>query len=159
VIGRSVGDNISLTVLDSLGTWLSLDRGKVNRLADQYIQQLEIRTPSMYQLVKNLSGGNQQKIVLSKWLAANTRILLLDEPTRGVDVSAKAEIYSAINELTRQGVSIIMASSELPEILGMSDRVLVMAGGRMTRLMPVAEASQVEIMKYAVPSSATEYSH
>ena len=159
VIGRSVRDNISLTVIDSMGSWLGIDQGKVNRLSNEYIQQLEIRTPSIQQLVKNLSGGNQQKIVLSKWLAANTRILLLDEPTRGVDVNAKAEIYRAINELAKQGVSIIMASSELPEILGMSDRVLVMAGGRLTKEMPVAEASQVEIMKYAVPSSAHSRNH
>jgi ABC-type sugar transport system ATPase subunit len=159
VTGRSVRDNIALTVLDALGKGLSLDQNQVDRLSAQYMRRLEIRAPSIYQLVKNLSGGNQQKVVLSKWLAANTRILLLDEPTRGVDVSAKAEIYKAINELTGQGVSIIMASSELPEILGMSDRVLVMAGGQMTRLMPVAEASQVEIMKYAVPSSAIEHNH
>jgi ABC-type sugar transport system ATPase subunit len=159
VVGRSVRDNISLTVIDKMGKWLTLDRKKVNSLADEYIKQLEIRTPSIYQLVKNLSGGNQQKIVLSKWLAANTRILLLDEPTRGVDVNAKAEIYRAMNELTRQGVSIIMASSELPEIIGMSDRVLVMAGGRITKIMPVSEASQVEIMNYAVPSFANNHNH
>lgn len=153
VVGRSVRENISLSVIDKMGKFLSVDQGKVNRLATEYIKLLEIRTPSIYQLVKNLSGGNQQKIVLSKWLAANTHILLLDEPTRGVDVNAKAEIYRAINQLTKQGVSIIMASSELTEVLGMSDRILVMAGGRITKEMRVAEASQVEIMKFAVPAS------
>jgi ABC-type sugar transport system ATPase subunit len=151
VVNRSVRENICMTVIDRMGRGLALDGKKVDKLATKYVDSLNIRTPSIAQLVRNLSGGNQQKIVLSKWLAADTKILLLDEPTRGVDVNAKAEIYRAINELAQQGVAIIMASSELPEILGMSDRILVMAGGRITHEFPVAEASQVEIMRYAVP--------
>jgi ABC-type sugar transport system ATPase subunit len=154
VVNRNVQENITLTVIDSMGKWLGLDRKKANRLADTYIKQLDIKTPSIYQLVRNLSGGNQQKIVISKWLAANTQILLMDEPTRGVDVNAKAEIYRTMNDLARQGVSMIMASSELPEVLGMSDRILVMAGGHITKEFPVDKANQVEIMKYAVPPSA-----
>lgn len=155
VINRSVRENISLTVIDQMGQWMAADSRKINRLAKEYIDQLGIRTPSIHQLVRNLSGGNQQKIVLAKWLAANTQIILLDEPTRGVDVNAKAEIYRAMNALTQEGVSIIMASSELPEVIGMSDRILVMAGGRITRELRVEEASQVEIMKYAVPASVS----
>lgn len=153
VVNRSVRENIALTVIDSMGSWMGMDRKKINHLAQSYVEQLDIKTPTINQLVKNLSGGNQQKIVLSKWLAADTKILLLDEPTRGVDVNAKAEIYHSINELTKQGVSIIMASSELPEVLGMSDRILVMAEGHVTQELPVAEANQVEIMKFAVPAS------
>lgn len=154
VVNRSVKENIIITVIDSLGLFLGLDFKKSSELALRFIKQLAIKTPTPNQLVRNLSGGNQQKVVLSKWLAADTKIILLDEPTRGVDVNAKAEIYHVINKLTQQGVSVIMASSELPEILGMSDRILVMAGGRITKEFDIREASQVEIMKYAVPSAS-----
>jgi ABC-type sugar transport system ATPase subunit len=154
VVNRSVRENIALTVIDTLGNWSGLDGRRMNRLAENYVDKLDIKVPTIRQLVKNLSGGNQQKVVLSKWLAAETRILLLDEPTRGIDVNAKAEIYRIINELAAQGVSIIMASSELPEVIGMSDRILVMAGGRITQEIAAKDASQIEIMKYAVPASA-----
>jgi ABC-type sugar transport system ATPase subunit len=155
IVNRSVRENICMTVIDRMGRGAVVSSQRVNRLAHHYIDKLAIRTPSILQLVRNLSGGNQQKIVLSKWLAAETRILLLDEPTRGVDVNAKAEIYRAMNELAAQGVSIIMASSELPEVLGMSDRVIVMAAGRVTTVMPIEEATQVEIMRHAVPTKST----
>ena len=101
-----------------------------------------------------LSGGNQQKIVVGKWLAADTRILLLDEPTRGVDVNAKAEIYRLIDELAQAGVAVIVASSDLPEVLGISDRVLVLAQGRQTAVLETARTSQVEIMHHAVAANA-----
>ena len=97
----------------------------------KYVQQLGIKTPSIEQFAGNLSGGNQQKVVLSKWLMTNPRLLILDEPTRGIDVGAKYEIYTIINQLLRNGVCIIMISSELPEILGMSHRILVMHEGKM----------------------------
>ena len=152
IVNRSLRENVCMTVIGRMGRGMVVDNHKVNSLAVQYVDKLAIRTPSIFQLVRNLSGGNQQKVVLSKWLAAETRILLLDEPTRGVDVNAKAEIYRAMNELAAQGVSIIMASSELPEVLGMSDRILVMAAGRLTSVMPIAGATQVEIMRLAVPT-------
>ena len=103
----------------------------------------------MEQLLRNLSGGNQQKVVIAKWLIRNCDILIFDEPTRGIDVGAKSEIYTLMNELTREGKSIIMISSELPEILRMSDRILVMSEGRLTGELPIEEASQEAVMEYA----------
>jgi ABC-type sugar transport system ATPase subunit len=150
VLNLSVERNIALTVLDRLQRFLFLDERATRDLAHQYVERIHIKTPGIQQRVKNLSGGNQQKVVLSKWLAANTRILLLDEPTRGIDVGAKAEIYHLINELAEQGLSVLMASSELVEILGLSDRVLVMAEGRVTGELVTASTSQEEIMRYAV---------
>ena len=112
-------------------------------------QALRIKTPSLLQRVRNLSGGNQQKVVLSRWLLTEPEILILDEPTRGIDVGAKAEIYRLMVELARAGKAIVMISSELPEILGMSDRILVMHEGRMTGIFSRAEASQETIMAAA----------
>ena len=105
--------------------------------------------PSIDQFVRNLSGGNQQKVVLAKWLIRNSDILIFDEPTRGIDVGAKSEIYALMNELAAQGKAIIMISSELPEILRMSDRIVVMCEGRITGEIPVHEASQERIMELA----------
>jgi ribose transport system ATP-binding protein len=99
--------------------------------------------------VGNLSGGNQQKVIIGRWLATKPKILILDEPTKGVDVGAKAEIYAIMNELAKQGVAIIMISSELPEVINMSDRVHVMSGGRITACLPREDLSQEKIMKYA----------
>jgi ribose transport system ATP-binding protein len=110
---------------------------------------LQIRTPSLQQKVKNLSGGNQQKLVIGKWLTADTNILIFDEPTRGIDVGAKSEIYRLLNDLAQQGKSIIMISSELPEILRMSHRIVVMCEGRIAGELTSAEATQEKIMKYA----------
>jgi ribose transport system ATP-binding protein len=101
------------------------------------------------QLLRNLSGGNQQKVVVAKWLIRNCDILIFDEPTRGIDVGAKSEIYALMSELTREGKSIIMISSELPEILRMSDRILVMSEGRVTGVLPIEKANQEAIMEYA----------
>jgi ribose transport system ATP-binding protein len=117
--------------------------------ADQYVQTLNIKTPGIQQKVKNLSGGNQQKVVIAKWLVADTDILIFDEPTRGIDVGAKSEIYRLLNDLAHQGKSIIMISSELPEILRMSHRIIVMCEGRITGELTAAEATQEKIMKYA----------
>ncbi len=127
-----------------------VDHKKETEIAEQYREELSIRTPSLQQLVGNLSGGNQQKVVIASWLAANPQILILDEPTRGIDVGAKAEIYSIINELAKKGVSIIMVSSEMPEIIGMSDRVVVMRSGEISAVLDHTEADQVTIMKNAV---------
>ena len=110
---------------------------------------MNIRTPSVEQRVSNLSGGNQQKVCLSKWLFAEPKVLILDEPTRGIDVGAKFEIYTLMNRLVEQGMSIIMISSELPEVLGMSDRVYIVSSGRVTGELPIEEATQEKIMQLA----------
>ena len=116
---------------------------------ERIVDKLSIKTPSLNQKVKNLSGGNQQKLVVGKWLAKDTGILLFDEPTRGIDVGAKSEIYRLLNDLAHQGKSIIMISSELPEILRMSHRVLVMCEGRVTGELDYGEATQESIMQLA----------
>ena len=122
------------------------------RIIQEQICALNIKTYGKNQMVNDLSGGNQQKIVIGKWLAVSPSILILDEPTRGIDVGAKAEIYEIINHLTAQGVSIIMVSSELPEIVNMSDRVVVMMEGHITKILEGADISQTSIMRYAVRS-------
>ncbi|MCG2820609.1 MAG: ATP-binding cassette domain-containing protein, partial [Candidatus Atribacteria bacterium] len=122
---------------------------KVHSIAKRIVDKLSIKTPSLNQKVMNLSGGNQQKLVVGKWLAKDTGILLFDEPTRGIDVGAKSEIYRLLNDLAHQGKSIIMISSELPEILRMSHRVLVMCEGRVTGELDYKEATQESIMQLA----------
>ena len=153
ILIRSVDENITLPIIDRLSPRLVMDFKKVAQTAQRYVDSLNIVTPSIKQIVENLSGGNQQKVVVSKWLAADTKILLLDEPTRGIDVGAKSEIYNLINRLTKEGISIVMASSELPEVINMSDRILVMAEGRITKELPggIDNVTQEEIMEYAVP--------
>ena len=118
-------------------------------MAVSYKDSLSIKTPSVEQKAQNLSGGNQQKVSLAKWLFVKPDLLILDEPTRGIDVGAKFEIYTIMNDLVEQGMSIIMISSELPEILGMSDRVYVVSEGRITGELPVEEATQENIMHLA----------
>ena len=117
--------------------------------AERYVQQLQIKTPSVRQPVRLLSGGNQQKIVIAKWLLRDCDILFFDEPTRGIDVGAKAEIYKLLNALAAQGKAIVVISSELPEVLRLSHRILVMCEGRITGELPIAEASQEKIMQLA----------
>jgi putative multiple sugar transport system ATP-binding protein len=119
------------------------------KVANDFRTALNIKTPSVEQKVVNLSGGNQQKVSVAKWLFVKPDILILDEPTRGIDVGAKYEIYTIMNKLVSEGMSIIMISSELPEILGMSDRVYVIAGGKTVGEMPIAEATQEKIMALA----------
>ena len=118
-------------------------------LVDGYVDKLLIKTPSIKQLAQNLSGGNQQKVVIAKWLASSAKILIFDEPTRGIDVGAKAEIYELMNELVSQGYSIIMISSELPEVMGMSDRIMVMHEGKITGILDKKEATPEIVMGYA----------
>jgi ribose transport system ATP-binding protein len=128
--------------------------GRTRATTQEYVQSLAIKTPSISQRVKNLSGGNQQKVVIAKWLTADTEILIFDEPTRGIDVGAKSEIYRLLNDLAQQGKSIIMISSELPEILRMSHRILVMCEGRITGELGAAEATQEKIMTFATQREA-----
>jgi len=150
-INQSVRSNISITILKQLERWgIMLNRKKEMELSKQYIEQLAIKTSSTETIVKNLSGGNQQKIVLAKWLAKKPEVLLLDEPTRGIDVNAKSEIYKLIKQLAAEGIGIIMVSSELPEVLAVSDRVLVMCEGELTANIPIGEATEANILKYAI---------
>ena len=118
-----------------------------------YVQRLQIRTPSLDQQVLNLSGGNQQKVVISKWLMLQPRIIIMDEPTRGIDVGAKAEIYRLMHQLVESGVSILMISSELPEVLAMSDRVVCMSRGRVTGILSHDEATPERVMRYCTLQS------
>lgn len=146
---QSVRYNISLEVLEHFIRFLRVDAAYEQNLADEYIEKLHIRTPTMEQYIGNLSGGNQQKAIIARWLATKPRVLIMDEPTRGVDVGAKAEIYAIMNELAASGVAIIMISSELPEVINMSDRIVVMAGGRVTGTLELGDLTQEKIMTLA----------
>jgi rhamnose transport system ATP-binding protein len=145
----SVSANTSMAVLPRLTPVGLLQPWRERRLARRFMEQLRIRATSPAQVVRSLSGGNQQKVVLSKWLAAEPRILILDEPTHGVDVGTKADVHRAISHLAAQGLTILMISSELPEILGMSDRVLVMREGRLVAELSRADATQERIIEAA----------
>ncbi|MCJ7710400.1 MAG: ATP-binding cassette domain-containing protein [Chloroflexi bacterium] len=147
ILINDVKTKITLAHLEGVSNRGVLIAPKEIRVANEYRDALSIKTPSVKQLAVNLSGGNQQKVVLSKWLFANPDVLILDEPTRGIDVGAKYEIYTIINRLAAEGKAIIMISSELPEVLGISDRIYVMAAGQIAAEMPAAEASQESIMK------------
>ncbi|GAA4173235.1 sugar ABC transporter ATP-binding protein [Shinella granuli] len=122
---------------------------ELSRVCEEMSRKLRVKTPNMYERIENLSGGNQQKVLIGRWLLTNPRILILDEPTRGIDVGAKAEIHRFVTELARDGVAVIMISSELPEVLGMSDRIMVMHEGRATGFLDRAEATQVKVMELA----------
>lgn len=149
-LGMDVEANIVLAAfhkfLDLFGV---VNNSRMQTTGNQYVEALSIKTPSLRQKVRNLSGGNQQKVVIGKWLTADTDVLIFDEPTRGIDVGAKSEIYHLLNELAQQGKGIIMISSELPEILRMSHRIIVMCEGRITGELSAAEATQERIMSYA----------
>jgi ribose transport system ATP-binding protein len=150
MLEMDVNSNILISSLSNYVNWLTfVNDSKGYVTSEEYVKSLKIKTPSIKQLAKNLSGGNQQKIVIAKWLAKNCDILIFDEPTRGIDVGAKTEIYQLLNELAQQGKSIIMISSELPEILRMSHRIIVMCEGRITGELTNEEASQEKIMDYA----------
>ncbi len=155
VLNQTIKSNISITVLKTLESWGLLNAKKEKALAADYINQLAIKTSPDKNLAQQLSGGNQQKIVLAKWLATNPQVLLLDEPTRGIDINAKAEIYKLMKSLAAQGMGIVMVSSELPEILAVSDRVLVMCEGELTASIPIEEATEAGILKYALHKSET----
>ncbi|MGH3141615.1 MAG: sugar ABC transporter ATP-binding protein [Gaiellales bacterium] len=145
----SIGQNVSMAVLPRLTPAGVLRPRRERRLANRFVEQLKIRATSVAQAVRSLSGGNQQKVVLAKWLAAAPKILVLDEPTPGVDVGTKADVHRTISHLATQGLTILLISSELPEILGMSDRVLVMCEGRIVAEFPRAEATQERIVRAA----------
>ena len=149
VLGMKVRENMTLANLKALtGRWL-IHRDDERRTAEGMVRDLEIRTPSVEQITGNLSGGNQQKVVLAKWLFTECSVLIFDEPTRGIDIGAKVGIYNLMNNLVRKGVCILMISSELPEVLGMCDRILVMHEGRIAGELSRVEATQEAIMRLA----------
>ncbi len=149
ILIQDVKENITLANLQEIAKRGVIDNNAEIKVATEYRRSLNIKTPSIEQAVVNLSGGNQQKVCLGKWLFVKPDVLILDEPTRGIDVGAKFEIYTIMNDLVKQGMSIIMISSELPEVLGMSDRVYVVASGKITGELPIAEATQENIMQLA----------
>ncbi|MFG1793283.1 sugar ABC transporter ATP-binding protein [Nocardia sp. NPDC049149] len=156
LLHRGVRDNISLAVLDRLRRLRFIRAGEERRLAERYVESLRVRTPSIEQEVRKLSGGNQQKVVLARWLARKPKVLILDEPTRGVDVGAKVEIYRIIEELAEAGVAVLVISSELPEVLGLADRIVVMQQGRVTGELDRSAADEESILALAM---AADLSH
>jgi ribose transport system ATP-binding protein len=154
-LGLNVETNIVMASLQRFVGRMGIVRtGLTRAAAEQQVQNLAIKTPSLSQRVRNLSGGTQQKVVVGKWLTADTEILIFDEPTRGIDVGAKSEIYHLLNVLAHEGKAIVMISSDLPEILRMSHRVVVMCEGRVTGELTAAEATQEKIMTFATQREA-----
>ncbi|MDH6135216.1 ABC-type sugar transport system ATPase subunit [Kitasatospora sp. MAA4] len=147
---RSIRDNTSLVVLERLRRWRFVRRSAERELAQEYSDRLRVRTPSIEHEVRKLSGGNQQKVVLARWLARKPKVLILDEPTRGIDVGAKAEIYQIIADLAKEGIALLVISSELPEVLGLADRVVVMQNGRITGELSRSEATEERILSLAM---------
>jgi ribose transport system ATP-binding protein len=154
-VNLDVKNNMAMATYDEFARGLFVQDRKIEAVGSEYVGRLNIRTPSLEQLIRNLSGGNQQKVVVAKWLIRDCDILIFDEPTRGIDVGAKSEIYALMSELVREGKSIIMISSELPEILRMSDRIIVMSEGRLCGELPIEKASQETIMEYATMGHET----
>lgn len=146
VINASIRENIALTNINSISSKGVISKTRETELVNKLMKKLHVRAAGMNQEVKRLSGGNQQKVVIAKWIGINPKVLLLDEPTRGVDIGAKKEIYSIMNELSENGVAIIMVSSELPEVLGVSDRIMVIHEGKVTGVLNREEADQEKIM-------------
>ena len=149
VLGLDLSSNVTMTILDRLAHYGILKARDAKRITEDFITSLQIKTSGSSQAAKNLSGGNQQKVVVSKWLATHPSILIMDEPTRGIDVGSKGQIYSLLNELADSGMGILMISSEIPEILEMSDRILVMSGGEITAELTHQDATQDSILHYA----------
>jgi D-xylose transport system ATP-binding protein len=149
VLMQSILKNISLPNLDRFAGWMRINQNAEVAASLRIAKELAIKTPSLYVPAETLSGGNQQKVVIAKWLLSGPKVLIMDDPTRGVDVGAKYEIYKLMNDLAEQGIAIIMISSELEEVLGMSDRVMVMWQGRSNGMLNIHEATQEKIMAMA----------
>ena len=149
VVQKTIAENTTMASLENYMSGIFIDKKKEKEVADKYVESLATKTPSVDQLVVNLSGGNQQKVVIAKWLTRDCDILIFDEPTRGIDVGAKNEIYKLMNTLAEQGKAIIMISSEMTEILRMSDRIVVMCEGKKTGELDISEATQENIMNMA----------
>jgi L-arabinose transport system ATP-binding protein len=153
---RSVAENVTLCVPDRVSRFGFLSRAAELLVANEQVERMRVKTPSLDQLVSNLSGGNQQKVVLGRWLARAPRVLILDEPTRGIDVGAKAEIYRLIAELAANGIALLVISSELPELIGLSDRILVMAAGRIVGEVPRADATEQRVLHLAMRENLSQ---
>ncbi|MFD5063968.1 ATP-binding cassette domain-containing protein, partial [Streptomyces sp. NPDC058394] len=144
----TIGRNITLSALDKVARRGVVDEHEETRVAESYRKSMNIKAPTVFEQVGRLSGGNQQKVVLSKWIFAGPDVLILDEPTRGIDVGAKYEIYTVIDRLAAEGKAVVLISSELPELLGMCDRIYTMSAGRITGEVPRAEATQEVLMRH-----------
>ena len=145
----TVRENTTLAALPWISRFGWIDAKKDLSITEEYIDSLNVKTPSTEQLIMNLSGGNQQKVCLAKWLNRSPKVVILDEPTRGIDVAAKVEIYNLMNELKKQGIGVLFVSSEMPEVLGISDRIIVMCDGRVTGELDPRETTQNEVLEYA----------
>ncbi len=157
MLGISIKNNINMPIYEKNSTLSVIDSKKEREIAEKYQKNMAIKTPSLNQLVKNLSGGNQQKVILGRWLAADSELIIFDEPTRGIDVGAKYEIYKLMNDLVeKEGKAILMISSEMEELMGMSDRIIVLAEGDMTGELSKEEFSQETIMAYASAANVEE---
>jgi ABC-type sugar transport system ATPase subunit len=148
-LNMAVRENVVISALPEVSRFSFVNYSKAEKLAKEFVGKLNIRTPSLKQLIRNLSGGNQQKVIIARWLTLKPRILILDEPTRGIDVATKAEIHALMNQLAKEGVAVMMVSSDLPEVLGVSDRILVMRAGRIVAEFSREEATQDNIMHAA----------
>lgn len=155
ILIRSVLENASMAILRQLSRLHIVNRNQERKIVGSFVEKLKVRTPSLDQEIGKLSGGNQQKVVLSRWLAAKPKLLILDEPTRGIDVGAKAEIYRLIDELANEGLGIMLISSEMPEIIGLADRVYVMQNGRITGELSSEEANEEAILELAMIDNLT----
>ena len=154
ILDLPVSENTTLAVLNRVSRGMLIDFSKEDELAEAFVRRLGTKTPSVHGAVGNLSGGNQQKVALARWLATEPKVIILDEPTQGVDVGAKAEIHKLIGELAGRGLAVILISSELPEVLGVADRVGVMRGGRLVATLDRAEATQENVMGLALAGAA-----
>jgi rhamnose transport system ATP-binding protein len=156
VLEMPIAENVTLATIDRLSRFGAIDFSREREVASQYVRRLGIKAPSIQTTVGSLSGGNQQKVALARWLLAKPKVLILDEPTQGIDVGAKAEIYALMTDLAADGVAILMISSELPEILGMSDRIAVMRSGSIVAVMDRYEATQERVLAYAFGEASSD---
>jgi ABC-type sugar transport system ATPase subunit len=154
VLLRSVLENVALSILDRISRYSFVNRILQHKIVKDLVQKLDIRTPSLEQKVQYLSGGNQQKVVIAKWFARKCHLYIFDEPTRGIDVGTKVEIYRLMNRLLKEGAAILMISSELPEVLAMADRIYVMSKGRLVAEIPHEEATQEKVLSCALASGS-----
>ncbi|WP_342373391.1 ATP-binding cassette domain-containing protein [Propioniciclava soli] len=159
MLEQDVKANTALAAMGDFSTAGYTRDAKIRATGEEYARRLRVKTPSVNQLVRNLSGGNQQKVVIAKWLVRDCDVLIFDEPTRGIDVGAKEEIYELIESLSAQGKAVIVISSELPEVLRVSHRIAVMAHGRITGFLDNAEADQESIMQLATVGKAQLKGH
>lgn len=149
LLDMTIRSNTSMAVLERISKFFTVDQKEERRLAEDYKQSIRIKTPSIEQKIKNLSGGNQQKVIIARWLASEPELVIFDEPTRGIDVGAKSEIYTLVNSLVEDGKSVLMISSEMEEVMGMSDRIIVLCDGKVSGSLDRKDFNQETIMNFA----------